>query len=238
MRRRGRIDGRGAAVALPWRGPRAQRAGALFVRARAEEGDGLKRGDAHLTIVLGEPGKADELRRALERHGVEHAAVVAQISSVRRSLVLGENEFVVVCIALDQRTIERHGTALRSLLADNRCFPTTVRTVGLLLDLGLTREAAQLGCDVYVEDSAQAAKVIRMLDNAWTAEGAEIAAAPRPPAGQDRMSIRRGWMFGSPRVPEEVTSLVPAEGRRGVGGPMTPFPFESTGKGFGDDSPP
>src|SRR5262245_12037960 len=125
-----------------------------------EKKDRMKRGAAHLTIVLGEPGKADELRSALEQHGVEHAAVVAQISSVRRSLVLGENEFVVVCIALDQRTIDRHGAALRRLLADNHCFPTTVRTVGLLSDLGLTRDAAQLGCDVYVEDSAQAAKVI------------------------------------------------------------------------------
>jgi hypothetical protein len=195
----------------------------------------MKRGDAHLTIVLGEPGKADELRSALEEHGVEHAAVVAQVSSVRRSLVLGENEFVVVCIALDRQSINRHGPALRSLLADNHCFPTAVRTVGLLSDLGLTRDAAQLGCDVYVEDSAQAANVIRMLDSAWTSEGAG-AAPPEAPA-TERLSIRRGWMFGTPRVPEEVTLLVPADGRGRADRTDTPFPFERTDKGFGDQPP-
>jgi hypothetical protein len=196
----------------------------------------MKRGAAHLTIVLGEPGKADELRSALEEHGVEHAAVVAQISSVRRSLVLGENEFVVVCIALDQRTIDQHGPALRSLLADNQCFPTKVRTVGLLSDLGLTRDAAQLGCDVYVEDSAQAAKVIRMLDNAWAAEGSEAPAVEVMPR-EDRLSIRRGWMFGSPRVPEEVTQLVSAEGRAQARRMKLPDPSDRTDKGFGDESP-
>lgn len=161
----------------------------------------MRRGAAHLTIVLGEPAKADELRTALDRHGVDHAAVVTHPWSIRRSLVLGENEFVVVCIALDKPTITEHGKALRSLLSDHRCFPTAVRTVGLLSDLGLTREAAELGCDVYVEDSAQAADAIRLLDDAWCNE------EPDDEPGH-RLRVRGGWMQGTPDLPVEVTTLI------------------------------
>jgi len=163
----------------------------------------MRRGAAHLTIVLGDPAKADELRSALHRHGVDHAAVVTQPRFLRRSLVLGENEFVVVCIALDGPTIRKHWKALRSLLSDHRCFPTAVRTVGLLSDLGLTREAAELGCDVYVEDSAHAATAIRLLEEGWATD-------ERRDEPQRRMQLRGGWMQGSPDLPAELTSLVSA----------------------------
>ena len=182
----------------------------------------MRRGQAHLTVVLGDPAKADQLRCALEDHGVDHAAVIARVSSIRRSLVLGENDFVVMCIALDKPTIARHGAALRSLLSDNRCFPTAVRTVGLLSDLGLTREAAELGCDVYVEDSATAAEAIRLLDDAWTAEAEE----PAESGPGRRLRIRGGWMFGRPDLPAELTSLVSME--------FSPHRIEGSGDGFGD----
>ena len=161
----------------------------------------MRREAAHLTIVVGDPAKADELRAALAKHGVDHAAVVTQPRSIRRSLVLGENEFVVVCIALDGPTIQRHGKALRSLLSDHRCFPTAMRTVGLLSDLGLTREAAELGCDVYVEDSAHAAAAIRLLEQGWATD-------ENPDEPRLRMRIRGGWIQGSPDLPAELTSLI------------------------------
>ena len=183
----------------------------------------MRRGPAHLTVILGDPAKADQLRSALEDHGVDHAAVIAQVSSIRRSLVLGENDFVVMCIALDEPTIARHGAALRNLLSDNRCFPTTVRTVGLLSDLGLTREAAELGCDVYVEDSATAAEAIQLLDEAWTAE-AELEPGESLPGR--RLRIRGGWMFGRPELPAELTSLVSME--------FSPHRIEGSADGFGD----
>ncbi len=208
----------------------------------------MRRGTAHLTIVLGDPAKADELRCALDRHGVDHAAVVTQPRSIRRSLVLGENDFVVVCIALDGPTIRKHGKALRSLLADHRCFPTAVRTVGLLSDLGLTREAAELGCDVYVEDSAHAATAIKLLDEAWATD-------KRREDPQRRMWIRGGWMKGSPDLPAEVTRLV-STGRSITPGPapdpdpvpgkdqfrdLDPYstrPRDNAGEDFGDRSGP
>ncbi len=199
----------------------------------------MRRGAAHLTIVLGEPAKADELRSALYRHGVDHAAVVTHPWSVRRSLVLGENEFVIVCIALDGPTIREHGKALRCLLSDHRCFPTAVRTVGLLSDLGLTREAAELGCDVYVEDSTQAAMAIRLLDDAWSND--ERRDEPRP-----RMQVRGGWKHGTPDLPAEVLSLASPEINRDMGNsrfsdldPFSTHPRENAGEDLGDRlSPP
>lgn len=203
----------------------------------------MRRGAAHLTLVVGDPAKAGRLRRALEEQGVDHAAVVARVESIRRSLVLGENDFVVVCIALDRATIDRDGKALRSLLSDNQCFPTTVRTIGLLSDLGLTRDAAELGCDVYVDDSTQAARVIRLLDDAWNADGGESKApAPvrRPARPRRRFSIRGGWMFGAPELPPELASLVGAEqGGWGAASEQLHPRAEGSGGDFGDpDGPP
>ncbi len=177
---------------------------------------GMKRGTAHLTVVLGDPATVDGLRSALAGYGVDHAAVVTHPWSIRRSLVLGENAFVVLCIALDESTIRQHGPALRSLLADHECFPTEVRTVGLLSDIGLTREAAELGCDVYVEDSAQAAAAIRLLDEAWTTDG-------------PRLRVRSRWMVGSPDLPAEVMTLVSADSDS-----SSPAPLDRTGEDFGD----
>ncbi len=176
----------------------------------------MKRGTAHLTIVLGDPATVHGLRSALAGYGVDHAAVVTHPWSIRRSLVLGENAFVVLCIALDESTIRQHGPALRSLLSDHECFPTEVRTVGLLSAFGLTREAAELGCDVYVEDSAQAAAAIRLLDEAWSNDG-------------QRLRVRSRWMLGSPDLPAEVISLVSTDSDS-----LSPAPLDRTGEDFGD----
>jgi hypothetical protein len=195
----------------------------------------MRRGAAHLTVILADPARAGEFRLALESHGVDHAAVVAaRISSIRRSLVLGENDFVVVCIGLDEPTLTRHGEALRRMLCDYRCFPTTVRTVGLLSDLGLTREAAELGCDVYVDGSARAAEAIRLLE-----DRARPARASRPAATatESRWSVRARWMFGSPELPAELTPLVgiePAPGRGGRFAEWTSRPIDGSSGDFGD----
>ena len=186
----------------------------------------MRRGAAHLTFVLADPAKAGALRSALEAHGVDYAAVLGQPSSIRRSLVLGENDFVIMCIALDRSTLHRHGTALQNLLSDHQCFPTALRTVGLLSDLGLTREAAELGCDVYVEDSIQAARAIRLLDDAMANDD-----VPR----QDRMQLRGGWMVGSPKLPAEVMSLVATEvARSGRRNTYSTDSSDRTGVDFGD----
>ena len=179
--------------------------------------------------VLGEPTKASDLRQALESHGVDHAAVVAHVGSIRRRLVLGENEFVVVCIALDEATMTRQGSALRRLLNDHRCFPTAIRTIGLLSDLGLTPEVAELGCDVYVDDSAQAAETIRLLDDAWAAEA---AIPPEPERASTHLHVHGGWMCGSPDLPAELTSLIPTGTGHAQGADPDPFTSSTTPPGI------
>ncbi|MHC4447349.1 MAG: hypothetical protein ACYSXF_06160 [Planctomycetota bacterium] len=199
----------------------------------------MKRGAAHLTIVLGDPGKAGQLRCALEAHGVDHAAVVAGVGPLRRSLLLGENDFVVLCIALDEPSLTRHGEALRRLLSDHQCFPTTVRTVGLLSGLGLNRQAAELGCNVYVDGSARAAEVIHLLeDGAWPAEADPAPRRPAAAAPASRWSIRGRWMFGSPDLPAEFASLVAVEPANDRGNDsaqaFSPGPIDGSGGEFGD----
>jgi hypothetical protein len=178
------------------------------------------------------------LRRALAAHGVDHAAVVAGVSSIRRQLLRGENDCVVVCIALDEPTLTRHGEALRQLLADQRCFPAAVRTVGLLGSLGLNRQAAELGCDVYVDDSARAAEAIRLLeDDAQTAKAhparGHDAAAPGP-----RWRVRGRWIVGSPGLPPDFASLVGVEHavdrETGSKEAFSPDRVNGSGRGLGD----
>ena len=197
----------------------------------------MRRGAAHLTLVFGEPATAGQLRSALERHGVAHAAVVAHLGSIRRSLVLGENEFVVVCIAIDKPTIMRQGEELKGLLSDNHCFPTGLRTVGLLTDLGLTTAAAELGCDLYVDNSAEAAKAIRLLDDAWSQEEGGADAEP----ARRQWAIRSGWKFGTPQLPAELEPLLVPSGTTGTEDPgygwesdsFSPRRIEGSGEDFG-----
>jgi hypothetical protein len=191
----------------------------------------MKRGEAHLVIVLADPQRAGPLRRALETHGVGHAAIAAQVSSIRRRLVQSEHDFVVVCVGLDEGTLSRHGRDLRQLLADHGCFPATIRSVGLLDGLGLSRQAAELGCNVYVHGSARAAEVIRLLEG--DAPLAEAAARSGV-----QWSTKGRWMSGSPRLPSELASAVgidPAPGRIWAEQSATsPGPVERPDGRFGD----
>jgi hypothetical protein len=197
----------------------------------------MKRETAHLTIVLGGPARAGQLRRALEAHGVEHAAVVAGVSSIRRSLVRGENDCVVMCIALDEPTLDRHGEDLRRLLADHGCFPTALRTVGLLGRLGLNRQAAELGCNVYVDDSARAAQVIRLLKDDASPARARAAVRPTAAAPASRWSVCSRWKFGSPELPADLATLTGVDPAADVGRSLKqafpPDPVEGSGVEFG-----
>jgi hypothetical protein len=194
----------------------------------------MKRGEAHLVIVLADPERAGPLRRALQTHGVGHAAIVAQVSSIRRRLVRSEHDFVVVCVGLDEATLARHGSALRQLLADHGCFPTSLRSVGLLDGLGLSRQAAELGCNVYVHDSDRAAEVIRLLEDDAAPEAAAYGSRSR----ELQWSTQGRWMSGSPSLPSRFASAVgidPASDRSREPGPaISPNPVERPGGELGD----
>lgn len=194
-----------------WRGQQAgvrlEPAGAPIAR---DESDMEERPD-HLTVVIGASSVAEDLRRSLVQHGVTHAGVTAHLRGLRRTMVLQESEeLVVVCVSLDPATLERHGPALRQLLADHHCSPRGIRSVGLLTGLGFTRDVAEMGCDVYVEDSAQAAKAVRMLARRWRDNRRRQAAekpAARPRATSE--SLRTDvWMWGKDALPIELEPLL------------------------------
>ena len=155
----------------------------------------------------------------------------------RRSLVLGENDCVVICIALDEPTLTRHGEDLRQLLSDHGCFPTAVRTVGLLSSLGLNRQAAELGCNVYVDDSARAAHVIRLLEDDARPARARPAARPTAAAPASRWSVCSRWKFGSPELPADLASLTgvdpAADCGRSLKQTFSPDPVDGSGVEFG-----
>jgi hypothetical protein len=118
---------------------------------------------SHLTVVIGASRVAEQLRRSLLRRQLSHSGISTHLRGLRRSLVLGENPLVVLCIALDEATLGRHGAVLKGLLADRRSFSCHFRSVGLLDGRGLTSAAAELGCDVYVNDLRQAGRAMQLL---------------------------------------------------------------------------
>jgi len=117
-----------------------------------------------ITLVIGASEAAEELRRFLNRSGATHAGSAGHLRGLRRSLTQTDaaDEVVVVCVALDESTLNRHGKTLRSLLDD---LPAAgrVRSVGLLTDDGLTPKVAEVGCDVYVGSAAAATDVMRAM---------------------------------------------------------------------------
>ena len=162
----------------------------------------------HLTVVVGASAVAEELRRSLVQSGVTHAGITAHLRGLRKSMVLGENDLVVVCIALDQQTLARHGGSLRQLMADHHCFPQTMRTVGLLTDLGLTRDVAELGCDVFVHDTRDAASAIGQLTRRW--ESQVRSSAPSrfsTTSDDDLVPFSKTWSWGTAQLPIDLVQL-------------------------------
>jgi len=116
-----------------------------------------------VAVIIGCSQVAEDLRQRFVRGGIRHSGVVGHVRGLRRSLVQKRNDPVVLCIALDAETLSRHGRALRTLLDDRRCFPCRFHSVGLVGAGGLSGKAAELGCDVYVQDAQEALGAVRMF---------------------------------------------------------------------------
>jgi len=165
---------------------------------------------SHLTVVVGASTIAEDLRRSLVRHGVDHAGVATHLRGLRKFMVAGDGGLVVLCIALDQTTLSRHGEALRLLLADHHCFQSEVRSVGLLAGIGLTSDVSQMGCDVYVDDSKHAAKAVRVLARHWRSSQRKAAASERERSQSLQIETdgRNSWVWGAAQMPIELAPLV------------------------------
>jgi len=116
-----------------------------------------------LAVLVGTSKSTEELRRLWRQRREPHLASVGHLRGVRRCLTLGQAPLVVVCVALEEGTLNRHGEGLRRLLDDLHAMPGNVRSVGLLPSAGLTADAARLGCDVYVAGYRQSLNAIQAL---------------------------------------------------------------------------
>lgn len=163
-----------------------------------------------LAFVLDEPFAAQLMRSTLIQYGIERTTVAGDTAQIRRKLVLGDDQSLVVCIALTERTISRHGRALRRLRADRNGFSAQMRFVGLLTDAGVTPEVAQLGCDVYVHSLPRAASVIHLLAGTCGARRAAKLHRARQP-GQDASGrpCARAWRRGTRHAEIRVAKLHP-----------------------------
>lgn len=122
----------------------------------------LETGD-QFTAVIGASKAIEELRRGLIRRGLPHGGASNHLRGLRRLIVEGLGELVIVCIAVDRTTIDRHGRALRSLLADLPGLPGSTFSVGLVTGADPGPLIAELGCDMYVGSSAEATDLIHLL---------------------------------------------------------------------------
>ena len=147
-----------------------------------------------LVLILDEPSSAQLMKATLIQYGVQRAVVADPTVQIRRSLVLGANRLVVVCIALTEPTISRFGRAIQKFRADRNGFLTPLRLVGVLDGAGVTTRAAQLGCDVYVENLSQAANVIHLLTQMCGARRAKPRRANPPGHGADDRRHELAWM--------------------------------------------
>ena len=164
----------------------------------------------HLTVVIGASSVAEELRRSLVQFGAAHAGVTTHLRGLRRSMVLPnkKDELVVVCVSLDRATLDRHGKAVRRLLAEHHTSPRGVRSVGLLTGMGLTREVAEMGFDVLVANCDQAIRAVRLLSRKWRATRRRLAAEARLLRSQRMKEITQTdvWNWGIELSPDQFES--------------------------------
>lgn len=167
-----------------------------------------------ITVIIGASAVAEDLRRRLVRRKMAHVGVATHLRGLRKSMALGQSDLMIVCIALDQPTITRHGESLRKLLADCHCFPQAVRSVGLLPEVGLTRATAEMGCDVYAQDSAEAATVVRLLAKRWRSQKVRRSKIAPQERAASPSAGRNVWVWGTDQIPAEFASMFADE--RGV----------------------
>jgi hypothetical protein len=117
----------------------------------------------HLTLIVGASDLAENVRRSLARKGSTAAGISSHLRNLRKNLTKSQSDVVIVCVAMDRPTIDRHGSTLQQLFNDRHGFRPAIRSVGLLSDAALTTKAAEIGCDVYVHNTHQALQAVELL---------------------------------------------------------------------------
>jgi hypothetical protein len=162
---------------------------------------------SHCTFVIGASDLADQLRRSLVQRKIPHAGVTTHLRGLRHSLVRGEHDVTVVCIAMDDGTLDRFGDELRSILMDYGCVDAGLCSIGLLPQAELTPEAASVGCNVFVHGIEKAVDAIEALQQHWV-KRSDLAAVSDRHTGAS-MSDERAWTFDLAGLPRGGISIWP-----------------------------
>lgn len=113
-------------------------------------------------------GAAEAVRQIggeLRQAGIAPKASATHLKALRQGLILQQPGFVVICVALSEKSTRRHHDELRTFLDDMRSLPGSVRSIGITPDLGpgLTGQLASLGFDLYLNDPDQAKSAIETI---------------------------------------------------------------------------
>ena len=118
--------------------------------------------DSQFVVLAGAAEAIRQIGGELRQSGIAPKATPTHLTALRQGLILQPPSFVVICVALSEKSTRRHDHDLKTLLDDMRSLPGTVRSIGLTPDSvpGLTGQLASLGFDLYLSDPLQAASAI------------------------------------------------------------------------------
>jgi hypothetical protein len=141
-------------------------------------------------VLTGASPSIDAFRRKLIKRAIPHVSVGAHLRGLRRSLLLGRYDLAIVCVSLDEWTLQRFGLPMRQLLRDQHNLPTVVRSIGLIPDGRPSPGVAELGCDVLLRDAREAAAVTER----WAAQcvAGRLARSATPIADRSIGASRAG----------------------------------------------
>lgn len=152
----------------------------------------------NLSVIIGASPRIERLRRRMVRGGMRGLGVATSLPGLRRELHAGDHSLVVSCLLLDDVTLRQQRDALRRLLADADSFGAEFRSIGLVPDVGLMPEAAELGCHLYVRDPGDVLQAIDILarDRRRRSDRRIERWSERMPVGGSSWPIAAGSRFG------------------------------------------
>ena len=121
--------------------------------------------DSQFVVLAGAAEAIRQIGGELRQSGIAPKATATHLTALRQGLILQPPSFVVICVALSEKSTKRHDHDLKTFLDDMRSLPGTVRSIGVTPDSipGLTGQLASLGFDLYLNDPLQAASAIESI---------------------------------------------------------------------------
>ena len=130
--------------------------------------------DSQFVVLAGAAEAIRQIGGELRQSGIAPKATAPHLTALRQGLILQPPSFVVICVALSEKSTKRHDHDLKIFLDDMRSLPGTVRSIGVTPNSapGLTGQLASLGFDLYLSDPHHAASAIESIRSETSKTGA------------------------------------------------------------------